>query len=46
MSATLPTSAPEASHTRASAFANEIFRAKKALQACLASSAVWMSTSK
>ena len=44
-SATAVTSAPARSDRRASAFAYEIFRARKALQACFASSAVWMSVS-
>jgi hypothetical protein len=42
-SATAVTSAPARSQTRASAFAKEILRERKALLACFASSAVRMS---
>ena len=46
MSATATTSAPDASQTRASPLAKLIFKARKALQACLASSAVGTSVAK
>ena len=45
MSATDTTSAPARSHTLASALAKETLRARKALLACLASSAVFTSVS-
>ncbi len=44
-SATATTSAPASSQIRASALPNEIFRARNALQACFASSAVGTSVS-